>query len=93
MDPSDKGLSRERIRQEAQRLRATKGWDPNTTLGKRESAQERWTEMEQSSRHEGVYDDAESCEACKQAQRTNQDETALCEPHLLAAMGLGGFGE
>ena len=90
MANSEKPLNRVGVRHEAQRLRASVAWDPKAVLGKRETADEQWAQMEQASRHGGVYAEASGCEACTQEQTERHDDTALCERHLMKAMGLGG---
>jgi len=81
-------LGKEDVRRQAQRLRESAEWDPRRALGKRESAAEQWESLEQSGRHGSAYAKASDCPDCGQAQAALEDTTALCEQHLLAAMGL-----
>ncbi len=81
-------MGKTELRRQAQRLRRSAEWDPERVLAKRVDPSERWMESEQARHCEATYETAASCEACAQAQREASDATALCEKHLMAAMGL-----
>lgn len=78
-------MGRKEIRDAARALRGRPGWDP--TRQRSETPEERLANALTADRSGRVYEAAEECAACEAARRELGDETALCEEHLLAAMG------
>jgi len=84
--PDPKGANRQDINRAARALRAKPGWDPGRMA--REEPLEQLRQLDQHSRDERVYTEAEVCAACIQARSSAGDDTALCDLHLRAALGM-----
>lgn len=70
----------------AEALRQKPGWDPKAYSPK--NPEEALRQLGQESRNEAAYASAAVCTECARLRQELQDETALCETHLAAAMGL-----
>jgi len=81
--------SKRSAREGARRLRQQADWDPEKVLADRRNARERLSEVVQDARAEKVYSQSDDCAECKEARQELDDETALCELHLLSALGMG----
>lgn len=78
--PSQRELARE-----AARLRRQPGWDPSKRLGA--NPQEQLRDLDQESRSQQTYQDADACPCCEQERHATGDPSALCPTHLSAALG------
>jgi len=67
-------------------LRNRPGWNP--LAPSHPSAEDKLTALDQKMRTGAAYERAEACAACVEEREESGDETALCEEHLMAAMGL-----
>ena len=67
-------------------LRKMPGWDP--AKFNRESAADALQALEDSGSQSRAYADASDCDACVSERHHTGDDTALCETHLMEAMGL-----
>lgn len=79
----DKRLVAEGVRA----LKQKAGWDPAKWA--QSSGSDRLEEAQSEVRSAKAYESAEQCTDCESARADLEDETALCEHHLTAAMGLG----
>lgn len=77
--------SRKDIKEAARALRARPGWDP--TRQRVDTDEERVGAALQADRNRGVYAEADACAACAAARADTGDDSALCEEHLMAALG------
>lgn len=67
-------------------LRNRPGWDPANHRST--SPEEQLAKLRDDAKRSESYSRADECEACRKERAESGDETALCEPHLMAAMGL-----
>lgn len=74
------------VRQGLRKLRNKPGWDVDAFRAG--SPQDGLRDLEQKIRGYRAYGDAADCEDCKQLRRDSGDDSALCQRHLAAAMGL-----
>ena len=89
MSDTPKRPSKRSAREGARRLRRQADWDPEKVLANRQNARERLSEVVQDARAEKVYSQSDDCVECAKARLDLDDETALCEAHLLSALGMG----
>jgi hypothetical protein len=78
--PSQKSLARE-----AARLRRKPGWDPSKRATT--DAHDQLRDLDQESRNQQAYQDADACPGCQQERQRSGDPSALCAEHLSAALG------
>lgn len=69
-------------------LRNLPGWDPANYQSGSPGPEEQLSKLGDEARRRESYSRADDCEACIGERAESGDETALCEPHLMAAMGL-----
>ena len=67
-------------------LRAQPGWDP--TSHRSSDPEEKLQSLAASGAQNRAYADASDCSMCQAEQQRMKDDTALCEVHLLEALGL-----
>ena len=79
------GATRKELEAQLRRLRQTQGWNPAKLA--RETPMEAMERLNQKIKSEGIYGEAQACEACELLREDTQDETALCQQHLSEAMG------
>ena len=89
MSDSPKRPSKRSAREGARRLRQQADWDPEKVLANRRNARERLAEVVQDARAESIYDQSTTCPDCLVSRQELDDETALCEAHLLSVLGMG----
>ena len=66
-------------------LRNKPGWDVQNFQGA--DPMERLHQLDQEVRSQKTYERSTECAACADLRQQTQDETALCDEHLAAAMG------
>lgn len=86
MDTPSNREKKRTIASDLRRLRNTPGWDP--TAHTRPSPEDQLRTLGDESRRDRVYDGTAECAECASERKTTGDETALCETHLMEAMGL-----
>ena len=79
------GSSRKDVKAAARALRSRPGWDPSRQ--RRDTDEARLEDALTADRGGRVYAAAGDCASCAAVRAELGDETALCEEHLLAAMG------
>ena len=67
-------------------LKNKPGWDPAAT--RRPDPEERLKALGDTTRRARTYQGTQTCAACAEERTQTADETALCEAHLMEAMGL-----
>ncbi len=67
-------------------LRNRPGWNPHAPS--HPTAEDKLAALSQEMRTGAAYDEADACAACVAEREESGDGTALCEEHLMAAMGL-----
>lgn len=85
---TDDQNSRADLERQVQRLRQTRGWDPQKFV--KESPLEALQRLDQEAQDEQVYEQAQGCAECTQVRLDTGDETALCDEHLQQAL-MGDF--
>ena len=88
MSKRDKPPSARSVRTSAQALRRRSEWDPERVLGKRERPEQRLAREIAAESSDAAYQAADGCEVCSAARAESGDDTALCDEHMAAAMGL-----
>ena len=54
----------------------------------RPTPEQRLADLAQSDRTEAAYETATECGECERERKETGDQTALCEEHLMAALGM-----
>lgn len=73
------------VKEGLKKLKNKPGWDIDSR--RKTDPRQRLRELDQQMRGHRVYEETTRCEACAQQRQTQDDDTALCDEHLAAAMG------
>ena len=74
------------VKEGLRKLRNQPGWDIEKY--QESDPEEGLRQLDQQMRGNRVYGQSDHCEACQQTRHKSGDDTALCDEHLAAAMGL-----
>ena len=80
-----KRQDRKKAREAAHKLRKDPSWNPSGFKAK--DPMEKLRELEAQEKSEEAMQASQECADCSAARKETNDDTALCDDHLAAAMG------